>query len=174
MFYQIYKTLVYKYLVKINTKKLIGYKSKLNYRWTLWYHNLNYNNWSIDSYQKLYNFSNISDFWKLYNNHYKLNYGMFFLMKDNIKPIWEVDENKNGGNWSIKVIKNIEKTWLNLSMDLIGNTLDKKNIVNGISLSYKNNYYIIKIWINDKTKNDLNNINIPSDLKNNIIFNKYK
>ena len=28
-------------------------------------------------------------------------------------------------------------------MDLIGNTLDK-NIVNGISLSYKNNYYIIK------------------------------
>ena len=35
MFYEIYKTLVYKYLIKINIKKLIAYKSKLNYKWTL-------------------------------------------------------------------------------------------------------------------------------------------
>ena len=99
---------------------------------------------------------------------------MFFLMKNDIKPIWEADENKNGGNWSIKIVKNIETIWLNLSIDLVSGNLDNANIVNGISLCYKSSYYIIKIWINDVSKSDLNNINISSDLKNNIIFNKYK
>ena len=99
---------------------------------------------------------------------------MFFLMKNDIMPIWEADENKKGGNWSIKIVKNIENIWLNLSIDLVSGNLDNSDVVNGISICYKNNYYIIKIWINDFNKNDINNINISSNLKNNIIFNKYK
>jgi len=174
MFYEKFNILIYKYINKINVKKMIGFKSKFKHEWTLWFHNFNNNDWSIKSYQKLITICNICDFWRLYNNHYSLKCGMFFLMKNDIIPIWEAYENKNGGNWSIKVVKNIETKWLKLSMDLVSNNLDNLGIVNGISLCYKNNYYIIKIWINDITQNNINNINISPELKNNIIFNKYK
>ena len=81
--------------------------------------------------------------------------------------------------WSMKIndnnYNNIFKCWLDLSMDLIGNILDKKNIVNGISISNKNKFYIIKIWINNSNLSDLNNINIDDRFKKyNILFNKYK
>tara|TARA_B100001121_G_C18619033_1_gene588375 strand:+ start:428 stop:952 length:525 start_codon:yes stop_codon:yes gene_type:complete len=174
MFYEKFNFLIYKYIIKINIKKFIGYKSKFKDKWTLWFHNFRCNDWSIKSYQKLIQIGSICDFWRLYNNYYSLKYGMFFLMKNDIMPIWEADENKNGGNWSIKIVKNIETVWLNLSIDLVSGNLDNGDIVNGISICYKNNYYIIKIWINDLNKNDINNINISSNLKNNIIFNKYK
>ena len=174
MYYEKFNSLINKYIIKINVKKIVGFKSKFKDEWTLWFHSLNYNDWSIKSYKKIIKICNICDFWRLYNNNYSLKYGMFFLMKNDIKPIWEADENKNGGNWSIKIIKNIETIWLNLSIDLVAGNLDNANIVNGISLCYKNSYYIIKIWINDVSKSDLNNINISYDLKNNIIFNKYK
>ena len=61
-----------------------------------------------------------------------------------------------------------------MSMSLINNDLDKNNNINGISISYKKHYYIIKIWINNLEKNNLHNINISNNIKNNIIFNKYK
>ena len=35
-----------------------------------------------------------------------------FLMKDNINPLWEDDNNKNGGCFSFKVFnKDIETVW---------------------------------------------------------------
>ena len=168
-----------RYISYIYIKKVIGYKKKLKNEYRLWFHNLDTNDWSFKSYQEIYKINNICDFWKVYNNHYSLKSGMFFLMKSNIKPLYEAKENKNGGNWSMKIYdnnyNNIFKCWLDLSMDLIGNILDEKNIVNGISISYKNKFYIIKIWINDSNLSDLNNINIDEKFKKyNILFNKYK
>ena len=174
MFYNKFQKIVNLYLIILNNKKLIGYKSKFKDKWTLWFHNFHDTNWNIDSYQKIYTFNNIFDFWRVYNNHYSLKSGMYFLMKNNINPIWEDENNKNGGYWSIKISKNIEQYWLNLSMSLINNDLDKNNNINGISISYKKHYYIIKIWINNLEKNNLDNINISNNIKNNIIFNKYK
>ena len=55
---------------------------------------------------------------------------MYFLMKNNIKPIWEDENNKNGGYWSIKISKNIEQYMVKIVYDLINNTLDKNNIIN--------------------------------------------
>ena len=169
-----FKLLFDKYVNYILLKKIVAYKLKLKHNWTLWYHNIN-NDWSFESYQKIYTIKNICDFWRVYNNHYSLNNGMYFLMKENIKPLYESDENKNGGYWSIKIYKNIFNIWLNLSLDLIGNVLDKSNIVNGISISSKNKFCIIKIWINNSIYNSINDINVNPNLqKFNILFNKYK
>lgn len=169
--YEIYK----KYLLYTNIKKLIAYKSKLKFSYTLWYHELFDNNWTLDSYKKIYTFSNIAEFWILYNNHICLNNGMYFIMKNNIKPLYEDKKNKNGGYWSIKIPQSKIKTiWLYLLLDLIGGSLDNKNIVNGLSLVYKKKFYIIKIWIKNVTYKDIENLNINLDIdKNDILFNNF-
>lgn len=165
-----------KYLLHIKIKKLKAYKLKLKHKWSLWYHEFFNNDWSLSSYKKLYEFDNIADFWNLYNNHIYLNSGMFFLMKDNIKPIYEDINNQNGGYWSIKVNnENIKTIWLNLSLDLIGGSLDKNNIISGLTISYKKNFYIIKIWINNKDFNNLSYINLENiDInKKDILYNNF-
>lgn len=176
MFTNKFKILVNKYYNYILLKKLKGYKLKLNNKYILWFHNMNTDDWSFDSYQKIYEIKNVCDFWCVYNNHYSLNNGMYFLMKNDIKPLYESEENKNGGYWSIKLNNNVFKTWLNLCLDFVGSNLDENNIINGLSISFKNKFYIIKIWINNSKYNNINDINIDKIIlkKFNILFNKYK
>ena len=170
--YEIYQ----KYILLLKIKKLKAYKLKLENSWNLWYHELFNNDWSIESYKKLYTFDNIAEFWLLYNNFISLDNGMFFLMKNDILPIYEDKNNINGGYWSIKILNNdISKFWLDLSIELISGNLDKKNIVNGLSICNKRKFYIIKIWIKNHIYNDINNINIniKNINTNTILFNKF-
>ena len=170
--YEIYQ----KYILLLKIKKLKAYKLKLENSWNLWYHELFNNDWSIESYKKLYTFNNIAEFWLLYNNFISLDNGMFFLMKNDILPIYEDKNNINGGYWSIKIPNNeILKIWFDLSIELIRGNLDTKNIISGLTISYKKKFYIIKIWITDKKYNnlsflDLNNINIK---KEDILYNNF-
>ena len=75
-----------------------------------------------------------------------------FLMKENINPLWEDENNKNGGCFSFKVFnKDIEQVWKKVFFHLIGRTITKnrkyyKNI-NGITLSPKKKFCILKIWM---------------------------
>lgn len=163
------------YLININIKKLKAFKYKFNDSFTLYYHNLNDNNWTFDSYIKIYKFDNIAQFWILFNNHKNLCNGMYFLMKNEIKPLYEDIANKNGGYWSIKISQyDINKIWLNLVLDLVGNNLSDKNIINGLSLVYKKKFYIIKIWIKNKKYNELKYLNISlNNKKYNIIYNNF-
>jgi len=173
---QFFQLLLYKFNICINIKKLIAYKSTFKYKWTLWYHSPSDNNWNLDSYKKIYTIDNISSFWKVFNNHYDLLNGMYFLMKKNINPIYEDKHNIKGGYWSIKVnSSDIHNVWLYICMDLICNNLDKKNIINGLSICNKRKFYIIKIWIKDASYNSINNINIniKNINKNSILFNKF-
>ena len=72
-------------------------------------------------------------------------------MRNNIKPMWEALENKEGGAFSYKVSnKNIGNVWKNLLCMLTGNSLTNETIepiVNGITISPKKNFCIIKIWL---------------------------
>ena len=166
----------HKYVLFINIRKLKACKYKLNNRWTLWYHKIFDNEWSINSYKKLYTFNNIAEFWQLYNNHIYLSNGMFFLMKNDILPIYEDKNNINGGYWSLKVNNDdVSKLWLYLSLDLIGGKLDKKNIVSGLSISYKKKFYIIKIWIKNKKFNDIRYLDLEDiDInKDDILYNNF-
>ena len=87
--------------------------------------------------------------------------GMFFLMRkidDNtyINPLWEDTYNREGGFWSFKLNKEKAIEVWNILCDYLVSeniTKSKENslIINGISISPKRNFCIIKIW-NNTTK----------------------
>ena len=129
--------------------------------WTIWYHNSK-DDWTINGYKKLYTINNVSDYWKLYNNWDKLgsiNNKHFFIMKNNITPIWEDKNNKNGGCWSYKVNESsAQQLWDDLSLHLVTESLSSiNNDIVGLSACLKkNNFSVIKIWNKDSKNNSLN------------------
>ncbi len=94
-------------------------------------------------------------------------------MRDEIRPIWEDNNNINGGCWSFKVVKkDIYQSWIDLSISLIGETLSSLPLlINGISISPKKGFCIIKIWNKDSTqcetsllKSDLTGLNLQESI----------
>ena len=170
-----FKNIYKNYIINIKIKKIKAFKLKCNDSYTLYYHNVNDNNWSYESYKKIFTFDNIAQFWILYNHHTNLYNGMYFLMKNEIKPLYEDKYNKKGGYWSIKIYEqDVNKIWLNLLLDLVGNNLSKKNIVNGLSIVYKKKFFIIKIWIKNNKYNSLDYLNITlNNKKYKMIYNKF-
>ena len=163
-----------KYDLFVNIKKLKAYKLKLKNSWTLWFHSATADDWSLESYTKIYEIKSIIDFWRVFNNHYSLYGGMYFFMKNDIKPVYEDSKNKDGGYWSIKIsINDSFRIWKLLCLDLLGNSITKKEIVNGVSICKKKKFFILKIWIKDVKYKDLLNIELKDIDKTNILFNKF-
>ena len=128
----------------------------LNNQWTLWLHLPNDPDWSINSYKKIYTFNTLEDCIILLENMKKqlVEKCMLFIMKSGIKPIWEDPKNCKGGCFSYKINTDIiYNIWKKLNYNLIGESLiDNDNIIsciNGISISPKKNFCIIKLWISD-------------------------
>ena len=143
---------------------------KLNNTWTYWYHDPYNNKWTIDSYKKLYEIGSIKDF-AILNNSWdilpNINKSMYFLMKIHILPIWEDKNNQNGGLWSFKIVGNdsyIKEIWNKLCIYLLGESLlkniENNNLINGISISPKKYFSIIKIWCRNKCELSLFNNNL--------------
>jgi hypothetical protein len=149
---------------------------KLKDSWNLWYHHI-LNDWTLSGYKKIYTINTIKDFWDIYNNINlieELNNLHLYFMRDNVTPIWEDNNNKNGGVWSILVNSDHAfELWEKLSVDLVSQTIFDNNI-NGISINQKNNIFIIKIWNNNK--NLKNNTILPTYLNDygNIIYKPHK
>lgn len=138
---------------------------KTNSPWCYWYHNPVDKKWDLASYTKIYEFDNLNDYC-LINNSWddclpSVSEGMFFLMRkidDNtyINPLWEDTYNREGGFWSFKLNKEKAIEVWNILCDYLVSeniTKSKENslIINGISISPKRNFCIIKIW-NNTTK----------------------
>ena len=73
---------------------------KLENNWTLWYHDPDDKRWSIESYKKVGYITTLEEFLTYYDSIDSFISGMFFLMKDDIPPIWEDPININGGIYS--------------------------------------------------------------------------
>jgi translation initiation factor 4E len=76
----------------------------------------------------------------------------FFIMKENITPMWEDKNNRNGGYFSYRIAnKYVFQTWKELAFVLTGESISNNNLfvsnVNGISISPKKNFCVIKIWM---------------------------
>ena len=148
---------------------------KLNTNWVLWFHNIK-KNWKIDGYKKLIKFEYLHEFLIFINNY---NYiknlfnTQFFIMRENINPIWEDKENRDGGCISIKCINNnLIDTWNKLCLLIIGEDIVDSLDINGISLCIKNiNYSIIQIWLKHKNNNIIDYI--YNNFDKNIIFKSY-
>lgn len=129
--------------------------------WNLWFHKSSDNNWTFESYQRLASFNNLEDFSIVSNaldeNH--VENAMLFLMREDIKPMWEAEENIKGGCISFKIYKKkIYPCWNQLCNFLVGESIlvcqEDWEKVNGISISPKKTFSILKIWFNDKNINE--------------------
>lgn len=119
-------------------------------KWVLWAHLLNDKDWSLKSYKRLYEIENSTQFWKVYNNIHKFGLGIahYFLMKDGVNPTWEDPHNRDGGICSIQIDnRNVSTSFEDFSarlvLDLVGDN------INGISISPKTKWYLIKVWNGD-------------------------
>ena len=124
----------------------------LKYNWVLWFHKLNDNNWGIDSYEKILELKEYNDVLFMLKKIKNINCGMFFLMKENIKPIYEDKKNINGGYWSMRITKkDSDIYWKKFVYYLCINNITKDNddIINGLSISPKVNNNIFKVWNNN-------------------------
>ena len=77
----------------------------LNCDWTLWIHLPHDTKWDIDSYKNIYKFNTVEDGIALIENmNEKLVINcMLFVMRNNILPLWEDQNNINGGSISYKI-----------------------------------------------------------------------
>ena len=157
-------------------------ENKLNSKWNFYFHDPNSYNWDNDSYKTVYNIKTIIDYWLLNQQIEKnIHLGMFFLMRNDIFPLWDNDDNKNGSSFSFKILKTDAKIyWNKLCIMILSETflktehIDKWENINGLSISPKKNFCIIKIWL--KQKNIFNNDNIneyfnmPEEYSGDVVF----
>jgi hypothetical protein len=127
----------------------------LESKWSIWYHLPNDTNWSINSYTNLFDYNTVQKCVGLNSLicDKLLLSCMFFIMKDDIAPVWEAPENMNGGCFSFKIQNiHVPGIWKSLVYSIAGNTLftndDAMNSVNGITISPKKFFCIIKVWMN--------------------------
>jgi len=131
----------------------------LNTEWNLWYHSIKDNNWTKESYEKIYTLKNIYDYKtleELFHKNYLQN-SMFFLMRNDIYPLWEDPENINGCCISFKIpSKDLVTTWNESILKIICEEIHKDhtnfNELNGVSISPKKEFNILKIWIRSNIK----------------------
>jgi len=129
----------------------------LNNNWTCWIHYQNDNIWTLDRYQNITTLVTLKDAVLFIENLDEniIKKTMLFFMKDSILPLWESEDNINGGCFSYKISNtNIVNIFKILLYKIIGNTLSNDentlNNINGISISPKKNFCIIKIWMRNK------------------------
>ena len=109
---------------------------KLSNKWNFYIHLQDEEDWSFSSYHNIQTLDNVEQAILLGDeiNFDLIKKTMIFIMKNDIKPMWEDPENKQGGGFSFKVHnKNIEYVWKKLFFMLICNTLSKEHeSINGI------------------------------------------
>ena len=128
----------------------------LNNYWTLWIHLPHDTNWNIDSYKKICSFRYLEQAIALINQiqeNLVVNC-MLFIMREDIKPIWEDEKNKNGSCISYKINNRlVYNIWRQMSIFMVSETLlenvEHQSAINGITVSPKKNFCIVKLWFNN-------------------------
>ena len=128
----------------------------LNNEWTYWAHLPHDTDWSLKSYKKISDVKCVEKMIALSNtipDIMTVNC-MLFIMKKNINPTWEDKNNKNGGCFSYKISnKLVPELWKKISYALVGETLSGDNDfikhINGITISPKKSFCILKIWLSN-------------------------
>jgi len=124
----------------------------LNDLWTIYFHDPSDTDWTNQSYLRVGDLASVDDYWAHANAWGTQVYqGMFFIMRDGIFPCWDDSSNIDGGCLSIKIMKeHMSEFWPDTVMKLLGETLLKSNHssqINGVSMSPKKHFCILKIWI---------------------------
>lgn len=139
--------------------------TNLDTSWTLYLHLPRDNDWTTSSYKIVKTTYTLNDLFTIFNNipdSFSLN-AMLFFMRETIKPIWEDENNRNGGCISFKLSHdNIQEVYKKICYSIATNTLceDKEFIknINGVTISPKKNFYIIKLWLKNKDNKYISNL----------------
>ena len=167
----------------MDTMSVPTHLHNLNDKWDMYYHLPHDKNWSLDSYSTIHKgINNVETIIKLNDTIHDnvIKNCMIFIMRNGITPMWEDPQNREGGCFSYKVgNKFVVDVWKKLFCLMCGDTLcvNSKNNkhVNGITISPKKNFCIIKIWLNISTLQDPNEIvNIQNLSVNGCLFKKHE
>lgn len=134
--------------------------------WTFWFQK-EQSGGTFESYQdsllKLGSFNTIQDFWRWYNNlpptdSLNMRTG-FHLMKGNIAPLWEHEDNLAGGTFSLRVPKEYTTlVWLQLLLATLGEQFDSSlssgDEICGISVGIRKKQNVVDIWNKDASNFD--------------------
>jgi len=152
-------------------------------KWDLYYHLPHDKNWDLSGYTIIMNSIDTAEKVISLNETISENVVkncMLFVMRSGITPMWEDPKNRNGGCFSYKVInKQVPEIWKTLFFLLCGETLcieHKHNKhINGITISPKKNFCIIKIWLDTSLYQDPSMIvQIPNLTKQGCLFKKHE
>lgn len=148
----------------------------LNDNWCLYFHDPNNEDWSKESYINIATVSTIQEYVQL-ENVLKQNFhkGMFFLMREHVFPLWDDDYNVDGGAFAIKVLKSVaDEFWIDTCMKVLGEVISKDKqtnvIINGVSISPKKHFCIIKLWVANTDFTDASVFNLHEQKYGDIIF----
>ena len=151
----------------------------LQTKWTLYYHLPNDNNWALSGYKVV--MSEMDSLEQLISlnrvvTERMVKYSMLFFMRDGVTPLWEDTQNRTGGSFSYKVPnKAVYRLWNDLVYLMCGNTLmvdpTHMHLVNGITVSPKRNFCIVKIWMVDcKLQDPSVIVHVPNLLHTGCLF----
>jgi hypothetical protein len=151
-------------------------------KWNLYYHLPHDKTWDLGSYKTIQTAVATAEDVLALNRSISdqvIKYCMLFVMRDGITPMWEDPKNRKGGCFSYKIVnKQVPAVWRALMCALCGETLcvdSKYNpLINGITISPKKNFCIVKIWLCDCSVQDPNIIiNIPNLSKQGCLFREH-
>ena len=134
-------------------------KHHLSDKWVLWAHLPHDTDWTLKSYINIVEFETVEEVIAVINTipQTMIKNCMLFVMKEGINPTWEDERNSKGGCFSFKIMnKQVCSVWIDLLKVVAGNTIstdqDFVNNVNGITISPKKSFCIMKIWMSGTDK----------------------
>ena len=158
---------------------------ELRDKWNLYYHLPQDKNWALSSYkiimQDISRADELATLVETVSDNI-VKYCMLFVMRKGITPMWEDPKNRTGGCFSYKVAnKYVVDVWKTLFLALCGETLcvDPKHstLLNGITISPKRNFCIVKIWLmacSAEHQNPEIIMSIPNLTKQGCLFKKHE
>ena len=166
----------------METVQCLNESHKLDGKWDLYYHLPHDKQWDLSSYKFIE--KNISSLDILIGLNETIpekviKNCMMFVMKSGITPMWEDKQNRDGGCFSFKVAnKMVYDVWKHLFYSLCGETLcinkDHNQYINGITISPKKSFCIVKVWLKNCDIQDPNIlIQIPNLSKQGCLFKKH-
>jgi len=139
--------------------------------WTLYFHSPQETKWTLQTFVNLGPMKTWGQFWSLMEvlKPESFSDGMFFLMRDPSPPLWESHHHIRGGCYSFRCPKKeAAEVYLTYVVSAMLDVISfPDNRINGISISPKRGFNIIKVWNTDAQKfhgaGDLHGVNTVKD-----------
>jgi hypothetical protein len=154
----------------------------LNDTWRAFFHAPSDPDWTYDSYKPVATLGSVDDYWLMHNTiSTTLGEGMYFVMREHVFPCWDDKYNIDGGNISIKVAhEDTVPVVTDLVRALVGETLLKEAFkeqwaeINGLSVSPKKAFSIVKLWLASDALADKNAVQLPPKYAGSAMFTKFR